>query len=309
LRGYGRRWHYLTGYAKAPETEVPVRSLVFRSPLRAAVAGVIVIFAAGCSSPGTTAKPARPAPPVSARQAIALSAHNVASWRSDISTTTITGTDGGARISFASALREESGPFNELAVTSYKRDGKDVLPGGSDSVVTPTVYYIRAAAASRYFHTAKPWVELSPAALLTASARIRNSTPGSPSAFSGDPMAGVGLIATSTDVRAVGTGSVNSVPATEYEGTYSVASGVAYIKATLGSPQGAQALQQATAMGLTTIRFRAWLGPQQRPLKLVLIEAGTHANLTVTQTIVSINQPASIQFPLASETYIVPGTS
>jgi hypothetical protein len=62
-------------------------------------------------------------------------------------------------------------------------------------------------------------------------------------------------------------------------------------------------------MGLTTVRFRAWLDPQQRPLKLVLIEAGTHMNLTVTQTIVSINQPANIQFPLASETYIVPGTS
>jgi hypothetical protein len=31
--------------------------------------------------------------------------------------------------------------------------------------------------------------------------------------------------------------------------------------------------------------------------------------MTVTQTIVSINQPANIQFPLASETYVVPGTS
>jgi hypothetical protein len=52
----------------------------------------------------------------------------------------------------------------------------------------------------------------------------------------------------------------------------------------------------------------AWLGPQQRLLKLVLIEAGTHANLTVTQTIAGINQPVNIQLPPASETYVVPGT-
>jgi len=294
---------------KSPEAEVPVRSLVSRSPLWAAVVGAIAIVATGCSSPGSTAKPAKPKPPVSARQAIALSARNVASWGSDISTTTITGTDGGARINFASALREESGPFNETVVTSYKRDGKDVLPGGSDAVVTPTVYYIRAAVASRYFHTTKPWVELSPATFLAVSAKMHNSIPGTPGAFFGDPVLGVGLLTTSTDVRAVGTGAVNGVPVTEYEGAYSAASGLAYITATLGSALSAQESKQVTAMGLTTVRFRAWLDPQQRPLKLVLIEAGTHANLTVTQTIVSSNQAANIQFPLASETYVVPGTS
>ncbi len=96
---------------------------------------------------------------------------------------------------------------------------------------------------------------------------------------------------------------------TEYEGAYSAASGLAYVKATLGSAQSAQAMKQVTAMGVATVRFRAWLDPQQRLRKLVLIEAGTHANLTATQTIVSINRPANIQFPLASETYVVPGTS
>ena len=272
------------------------------------MAGAIAIVATGCSSPGSTAKPAKPNPPISARQAIAVSAHNVASWRSDISTITITGTDDGARISFAWTLREESG-FNESVVTSYKRDGKDVLPGGSDAVVTPTVDYIRAAAMSRYYHTTKPWVELSPATLLTISAKINNSIPGIPGTFIGDPMLGVGLLTTSTDTRAVGPGSVTGVPVTEYEGTYLAASGLAYIKATLGSALSAQVNEQVTTMGLTTVRFRAWLDPQQRLLKLVLIEVGTHANLTLTETIVSINQPADIQFPLASETYIVPGTS
>ena len=286
-----------------------MRSLVSRAPLCTAVVGAIAIVATGCSSPGSTAKPAKPKPPISARQAIALSAHNVASWRSDVSTTTITGTDGGARISFAWALREESG-FNESAVTSYKRDGKDVFPGGSDAIVTPTLYYIRDAALSRYYHTTKPWVELTPATYLTLgpkiSAKMHNSIPG---AFFGDPVLGVGLLTTSTDVRAVGTGSINGVPVTEYEGAYSAASGLAYITATLGSALSAQAIKQVMAMGLATVRFRAWLDPQHRPLKLVFIEAGTHANMTVTQTIVSINQPANIQFPPASETYVVPGTS
>lgn len=286
-----------------------MRSLVSRTPLWASVAGAIAIIATGCSSPGGTAEPAKPKPPISARQAITLSAHNVASWRSDSSTVTITGTDGGARISFDWALREESG-FNESTVISYKRDGKEVIPGGSNVVVTPTLYYIRDAALSRYYHTTKPWVELPPAAYLTVDARIsakmRNSVPG---AFFGDPILGVGLLTTSTDVRAVGAGSINGVPVTEYEGAYSAASGLAYITATLGSALSAQANKQVKAIGLTTVRFRAWLDPQQRPLKLVLIEAGTHANLTVTQTIVSINQPANIQFPPASETYIVPGTS
>jgi hypothetical protein len=294
---------------KPPEAEVPVRSLVSRSPLWAAVVGAIAIVAAGCSSPGSTAKPAEPKPPISARQAIALSAHNVANWRSDIFTTTVTGTDGGARISFAWTLREESGPFNESTVTSYKRDGKDVLPGGSDAVMTRTVDYLRDAAVSRYFHTTKPWVELSPATLLTVGAKMDNSTPGAPGTFWGDPGLGVGLLTTSTDVRAVGTGSVNGVPVTEYEGAYAAAGGLAYITAKLGSALSAQAIKQVETIGLTTVRFRAWLDSQQRPRKLVLVEAGTHANMTVTQTIVSINQPANIQFPLASETYVVPGTS
>jgi hypothetical protein len=236
-----------------------------------------------------------------------LSAYNAARWRSDISTTTITGTDGGARISATWTLREESGS-NESAVTSYKRDGKDVIPGGSDSIVTPMLYYIRAAALSRYYHTTKPWVALPPATFLTVSAKIHNSSPSPPGAFSGDPTLEFELLTTSTDVRAVGTGSVNGVPVTEYEGAYSVASGLAFIKAN-GSVLSAQTIKEVRAIGLTTVRFRAWLDPQPHPLKLVLIEAGTHANLTMTQTIASINQPVNIQLPLASETYVVPGSS
>lgn len=207
-------------------------------------------------------------------------------------------------------FREEPGSFNESTLTSYKRDGKDVLPGGDDSVVTPTIYYIRAAAVSRYYHTTKPWVEIPPATFFTVRAKIPTYASSAPGAFFGDPLLGAGLLTTSTDVRPAGTGSVNGVPVTEYEGTYSAASGLAYITAaSLGSAASAQVLKQVTAMGLTTVRFRAWLGPQERLVKLVLIEAGTHANLTVTQTIVSVNQPANIQFPLASETYVVPGTS
>ncbi len=285
-----------------------MRSLVFRSPLWAAVAGAIAIVATGCASPGSTAKPAKPKPPISARQAIALSAHNVASWRSDITTSTITGTDRGARISSAWVLREEPGS-NESAITSYNRDGKDVLPGGANSVVTQTVIYLRAAAVSRYYRTTKPWVELPPATYLALSAKMPDSILDPPGTFFGDLMLGAGLLTTSTDVRAVGPGSVNGVPVTEYEGTYSAASGLDYITAGFGSALSAQVSKQVTAMGLTTVRFRTWLDPQHRPLKLVLIEAGTDANLTVTQTIVSINQPVNIQFPLASETYVVPGTS
>jgi hypothetical protein len=309
LSGYDRWWHYLAGYAEAPGAEVPGRSLVSRSPLRAAVIGTIAIVATGCSSPGSLAKPVKPNPPISARQVIALSARNTESWRSDVSTTTGTETVGGARISFAWVLREESGPFNESTLTSYERDGKDVLPGGSDSIVTPTVCYVRSAEVSRYFHTTEPWVAIPPAMLATLSAKIHDSTPGTPGPFSGDPSLEVGLLTTSTDVRAVGTKSVNGVPVTEYEGAFSAASGLAYLKADFGSALSAQSVNQVTAMGLTTVRFRVWLAPQERPRKLVFIEAGTHANLTLTQTIVSINQPANIQFPLASETYVVPGTS
>jgi hypothetical protein len=124
---------------------------------------------------------------------------------------TVTSTDHGARISFAWTLREESSGFNESTVTSYKRDGKEVLPGESDGVVTPTVYYMRAAPLSRYYHTTKPWVELSATTFLSVSAKIHNPIPSVPGAFFGDPSLGVGLLTKSTDVRAVGTGSVNGV--------------------------------------------------------------------------------------------------
>lgn len=143
---------------------------------------IIAIAVSGCTSPGKADKPATHAT-LPARQAIKLAVSNVAAWRSDISTTTVSGTDAGGQISFAWTLREDSG-FNESTVTTYTRDGKDVFPGGSDSVVTPTGYLLKA----------------------------------------------------------------------------------------------------------------------------VLIEAGTHANVTVTEIVLSINRPANIQFPQASQTYVVPGT-
>jgi hypothetical protein len=218
-------------------------------------------------------------------------------------------TTNGRGVPYLSSKARERAFVSTESVTSYRRDGKDVLPGGSDGVVTPTLVYIRAAVLSRYFHTTKPWLALSPATYLALSAKLQSLTPVTPGTFFGDLSFGVGLLTTSTDVRAVGTGSVNGVPVTEYEGTYSAASGLAYMTANLGSAGSAQVSKQVTAMGLTTVRFRVWLDSQQRPLKLVLIEAGTHASVTVTQTIVRINQPANIQFPLASETYTVPGAS
>jgi hypothetical protein len=162
---------------------------------------------------------------------------------------------------------------------------------------------------SRYFHTSKPWVEISPAALQALSAKVHQTAPAPPGNFTGDPGLAAGLLTTSTDVRAVGAGSVNGVPVTEYAGTYSAANGTAYIKDALDSAYSAQAGQRATAMGLAVVQFKVWLDHQQRPLKFVLIEAGSHQNVIVTQTIVSINQPANIQFPPLAQTYVVPGTS
>jgi hypothetical protein len=64
------------------------------------VLAIIAIAVSGCTSPGKADKPATHAT-LPARQAIKLAVSNVAAWRSDISTTTVSGTDAGGQISFA----------------------------------------------------------------------------------------------------------------------------------------------------------------------------------------------------------------
>lgn len=286
-----------------------MRSLASRASRWAVAVGAIAIVVTSCSSPGSTAKPAKPRPSISAPQAIALAVQDLSGWKSDISTFTDVGIEDGTRISYAYVFRDDDDlSFHEMTVTSYQRGGKDVMPGGSDDVVAPTVDYVRQAELSRYYHTAKPWVELTEATLDSIGAKVHSSIPARPGAFFGNAVYGPQFLTASTDVRAVGTGVVNGVPVTEYEGTFSAASGLAGVKANLGSAYSAAEAVRVTAMGLTTVRFRAWLDSQQGLMKLVFIEDGTHANLTVTQTTVSVNQPANIQFPLASETYVVPGT-
>ncbi len=61
-------------------------------------------------------------------------------------------------------------------------------------------------------------------------------------------------------------------------------------------------------MGISSVQFKVWLDARERPLKVVLTEAGSNANVTVTE-VNGIGQPANVQFPLASETYVVPETS
>jgi hypothetical protein len=112
------------------------------------------------------------------------------------------------------------------------------------------------------------------------------------------------MLSSSTNVKKVGTATVNGVPTTEYSGTYPVSAGLAKLPAASRSKIAAQ-LQQ---LGLTTEHFTVWLDDQQQVRKVVSSAKGTSESVASTIVVTSVNHPVTATIPPASQVSTVPAS-
>jgi hypothetical protein len=118
-----------------------------------------------------------------------------------------------------------------------------------------------------------------------------------------NPLAQAQLLAAATNVRQVGSGTVNGVPTTEYTGTVDVTKAMARIDPGLRKLIG-PAMQ---ATGITTTHFEVWVDAQHQVRRLRETGNGANYHVTTLMTVTAINQPVHITVPAASQVARMPG--
>jgi hypothetical protein len=287
------------------------------SPPRLAAAGAIAILvatAAGCTAAGNSAaKPAaasaRPVV-ISARQAIQLAASDARNVNSYAATITMrigskSKTSGSLdNAVLAGAIAEQLRPslLVDANFSTFTADGQ-LLPGGMGEIITPNALYIKLGVLTQALHTSKQWVRV-PLANLNGGTELNLGSLFSQLQTS-SPLTQAQLLAGAADVRTVGTSTVEGVPVTEYSGTYSTATAIARLPASVRGPLG-QDLRQA---GIGSAQFRVWVDSQHQVRKDVVTEAGSTFTETTTTTVTSINQPVIISVPTVSQATPLPASA
>ncbi len=210
-------------------------------------------------------------------------------------------TSGTASSTIAGTLKQQTTP-SPLAVADFNSvtvQGQQV-PGGMQEIINGGGIYLKLAELSK--QTGKPWIKIpgsdvSKLGGASLSQLLQNG--------SNDPLVQTQMLASSTNVKKVGTATINGVPTTEYTGTYPITAGLAKLPA---ATRGKIA-SQLKAMGLTTEHFTVWLDDQQQVRKVVNSAKGTSEQVASTITVTSVNQPVTATLPPASQTATVPSSA
>ncbi|MBV9793792.1 MAG: hypothetical protein JO016_07600 [Actinobacteria bacterium] len=278
----------------------------------ALTAGALAV--AGCSAGSAkstaTAGSSKPASPsataggnrgssVTAAQAVRLAAERAQKATSFAADVTVK-TTGTADTAISGTLQEQTRP-SPLAVADFGSVtiSGNQIQGGIQEIVNSSGLYLKMAELAR--QTGKPWVEipaseLSKAAGASFSQLIQNG--------SNDPLLQTQMLSSSTNVKKVGTATVDGVPTTEYTGTYPISAGLAKLPAASRSKIASQLQQQ----GLTSENFTVWLDGQQQVRKVVTAAKGTSESVASTIVVTSINQPVSVSVPPAAQVATVPAS-
>jgi hypothetical protein len=176
------------------------------------------------------------------------------------------------------------------------------LPGGMGEVITPKAIYLKFSMLTQALHSTKPWLEMP----LSGVNKMTGLNLGSliNQAQTSSPLTQTQLLAGATDVRKVGTGTVDGVPVTEYTGAISMSAALAKLPADVRGKLGPM-LRKA---GMTGAKFRVWIDGQHQVRKEIATLAASAFTETVTTTVTSINQPVNISAPPASQTMTLPGS-
>jgi hypothetical protein len=271
----------------------------------AITAGALAL--AGCSSSSSTpAAKASGSPAASpsaasltATQAITLAGQNAGKATSFAATVNVQ-TTGEATTTISGTLQERTEP-SPLVVANFgsvTAQGQS-LPGGIEEIVNSNAIYLKLAQVAK--ETGKPWVEIPASELSEISGGslgqlLQNNN--------SDPLVETQMLASSTNVKKVGTTTLNGVPVTEYTGTYPISAGLAKLPASVRT----KVSQQLQALGLTTEHFTIWLDSKQQVRKVVTSAQGSKVHETSTIQVTSINGPVSAAIPPASQTATVPAS-
>jgi len=282
-----------------------------RSPLCAVgLAAVLAAALAGCAAAGSgtaaTSSPAKTAAPSSPLDAVQLAAKTTGGASSftgtiSVQATAKSGTTGSGSVSMTATMAEQVRPSlqAEVQVGTLSAAGS-TLPGGMTELITPSNFYLKWSFLTQEAHLAKPWLVI-PVSALSNSSGVNLSQIFS-QATSSSPLNESQLLAGASDVRKIGTGTIDGVPVTEYTGTVSIGKGMQYLS---GSAKTAMQ-KEVAADGLSTATFTIWVDSQSVMRKAVITENGTALTDVTTVTVTSLNQPVRIPIPAASETTSLP---
>jgi hypothetical protein len=207
-------------------------------------------------------------------------------------------TTGTAASTMSGTLKQQTEP-SPLAVADFGTVSVQgqTLQGGLEEIVNSSGLYLKTAALAK--ESGKPWVEFPASALSKVSGTsfgqlLQNG--------SNDPLLQAQMLASSTNVKKVGTATINGVPTTEYTGSYPISAGLAKLPLSNRSTIAAQ----LKAMGLTTENFTVWLDHQQQVRKVVSSAKGTKEQVSSTIVVTSVNQPVNVTVPPASQVTVAP---
>ncbi|HLH58976.1 MAG TPA: hypothetical protein VKV33_07480 [Streptosporangiaceae bacterium] len=281
---------------------------MFRGFSRAQCAAIAItagaLAAAGCSSAshssgGTAAKPSGGGSSLTATQAIQLAAQHAQKVTSYAATVSVRAA-GTVNLSLAGTVKQRTEP-SPLVVADFGNvatQGQQVA-GGLQELINSDALYIKLAQLAR--ETGKPWIKI-PASQISKEGgagfgqllQQDNNT---------NPLIKTQMLASSHNVRKVGTATVDGVATTEYTGTYPLSAGLAKLPADLR----AKVEPQIQSMGLKDENFTIWLDGQQQVRKVTVSDHGSKVQFTSTMQVTALNEPVSASLPPASQTATVTG--
>jgi hypothetical protein len=288
-----------------------MRARTARSPFYAAGLTAIAAAAlAGCTAAGSGtgaagpgANTAAPSSPLDAVQLAAKTTSGANSFTGTISlqATSKSGATGSGSVSMTATMAEQVRPSlqAEVQIGTLSAAGS-TLPGGMTELITPSNFYLKWSFLTQEAHLAKPWLVI-PVSALSKSSAINLSQIFSQTTSS-SPLNESQMLAGASDVRKIGTGTIDGVPVTEYSGTVSIDKGMQYLS---GSAKTAMQ-KEVAADGLSTATFTVWVDSQSVMRKAVITEHGTALTEVITVAISTLNQPVNIQIPAADQTTSLP---
>lgn len=269
------------------------------------VIGALALAAAGCSSgSGSSAAPPQSKTPVQEVQLAASTAGTVNSFAASISMdiTTKGGSTGAQSVTLAGTVSEVVRPslLGEFTFSTLQADGTS-LPGGMSEIITPSEIYVKMTELSPLLHTDKQWLGLSVSSLSSSSGVNLGTLFSQPD--TSNPLTMTQLLAGASDVRKVGTGTVDGVPVTEYTGSYAMATALGKLPASVRS--AASSAFKKAGLDSATAKFTVWIDAQHIVRKDTTVVTSSTFSMSLTTTVTSVNQSVTITPPPASQVYPV----
>lgn len=275
-------------------------------PLPAALLGIAAIaLATGCGSAGNTGNNAGPGKPgsaaggMTATRALSLAAAQAQKVTSFTATMNIV-THGSLATHMTGTLQERVRP-TVLAHQVFSIHGGSGLPvpGSMQTLLTSRAVYLSISTLRKV--TGKPWVKI-PFSSLKKSTGL-DLAPLIHQLQGNNPLAQTQMLQAATNVRRVGSQTIDGVQTTEYSGSLNVGKAMTRLDPSLRKLVG----PALSATGIKAAHFRVWVDGQHQVRKLAETEGGTSYQVTSTIVITSINQPVHIHVPPASQVAGLPG--